>query len=224
MNHHLLFVGYIMLTIVAIGEALLLVTALSLDSLVSGFSYGSNHIRIPFRSIFLISLICCETLAIALYLGSFLQTWLPFETATAICFLLLLCLGMFRVFDSTIKAFIRRHHSFKKKLSFSAFHLRFILNVYANPEAADRDHSKHLSPSEAAFLAIALSFDGLAVGFGAGITAANPFLIPLFAFFADMLYLALGCFLGQRIAKQIPFDLSWLSGVLLIILALIKLP
>lgn len=216
--------GVFMFSMLSIVEALVIVTALSFDAFVSSFSYGAGKIKIPLSSLLVINLICSGTLALALLSGGALSLWLPREATTALSFLLLLSLGIIKIFDSALKSLIRKHRSFEKKIHFSISRLDFILNVYANPEEADRDHSRILSPSEAAFLALALSLDGLAVGFGAGLSQTGPLLVVAFSLMADTLAIALGSHLGNHFSRKLRFDLSWLSGALLILLAIIKLP
>ena len=81
-------------------------------------------------------------------------------------FLLLAGLGIVKIFDSSLKALIRRHRDLHRQWQFSAFHFRVILNIYANPEQADQDRSGVLSVGEATALAVALSLDSLTVGVG----------------------------------------------------------
>ncbi len=212
-----------MISVLAITEALLIVTALSMDAFVSGFAYGANKIKIPFSSVTVINLICSAVLAVSLFFGGMVGPYLSGYLTTAICFVLLLGLGLSKIFDSAVKSFIRRRNAFKKKIHFSAFHLGFVLNIYADPQEADQDHSKTLSPREAAYLALALSLDGLAVGFGAGMTNTSPLLVVGFSLLSDMIGVMLGCWLGNRIVRQLRLDLTWLSGVLLIVLAVMKL-
>lgn len=204
-------------------EALMLVTALSIDAFVSSFSYGAGKIKIPLPSLLVINLICSGSLALALLFGSALSRLLPEGAGRGVCFLLLLILGIVKVFDSALKSLIRKHGNFEKKLHFSAFHLGFILKIYANPEVADRDHSRILSPSEATLLAVALSLDGLAVGFGAGIAHTAPLLVVLLSLLTDTLAIGIGSRMGHRLAARLSLDLSWLSGLLLIVLAILKL-
>lgn len=213
-----------MFSMPSILEALVIVTALSIDAFVSSFSYGAGKIKIPLSSLLVINLICSGTLALSLLFGGALSLWLPHAATAALSFLLLLTLGIIKIFDSALKSLIRRHSSFEKKIQFSLFHFGFILDIYANPEEADRDHSRILSPSEAAFLALALSLDGLAVGFGAGLSQTGPLLVIAFSLLADTLAIALGSHLGNRFSQKLRVDLSWLSGALLILLAIIKLP
>lgn len=205
-------------------EALLLVTALSLDAFASSFAYGAAKIKIPVSSLVVINLICSGTLALALLFGGLLQGVLPSGLGSGLCFLLLLGLGTLKIFDSAIKALIRKHGRFQKKIRFSLLHLGFILKIYANPETADRDHSRILTAGEAAALALALSLDGMAVGFGAGLAQSTSLLVVLLSLMSDTLALTLGCWLGHRCQSLLRRDLSWVSGALLILLAILKLP
>lgn len=126
-------------------ETGLLVIALSVDSFVASFSYGANHIRMPFRSVACISGICSGSLGLSLLVGRGLRSYLPEGVLPWICFLLLAGLGIVKIFDSSLKALIRRHRDLHRQWQFSAFHFRVILNIYANPEQADQDRSGALS-------------------------------------------------------------------------------
>ena len=204
-------------------EALLLVVALSLDAFVASFAYGAQRIRIPYSSAAIISVICTAMLAVSLLAGSLLRPFLPQSLTKGLCFAILFLLGLVKLCDSTIKTLIRKHKRMHRQVSFSLFSLKFILDVYADPEKADRDGSRELSPAEAASLAVALSLDGLAVGFGAALMQVNFLMVMLFSLAVGMLAVRLGGKIGNRAAQKLPFDLSWLSGALLIVLASLKL-
>lgn len=207
----------------AILEPLVLVTALSVDAFVASFAYGTNQIKIPFRSVAVISGICSAILGVSLFLGSLVRPFMPEHLAGVLCFSILFLLGIAKLCDSAIKSLIRRSQGIHKKISFSAMHLRFILDVYANPENADSDCSKSLSAVEAAPLAIALSLDGLAVGFGAALSEAAPLRAVLFSLVANVIAVCAGSLTGNKVAEKIPLDLSWVSGLLLMVLAFLKL-
>ena len=207
----------------AILEPLVLVTALSVDAFVASFAYGTNQIKIPFRSVAVISGICSAILGVSLFLGSLVRPFMPEHLAGVLCFSILFLLGIAKLCDSAIKSLIRRSQGIHKKISFSAMHLRFILDVYANPENAECDCSKSLSAVEAAPLAIALSLDGLAVGFGAALSEAAPLRAVLFSLVANVIAVCAGSLTGNKVAEKIPLDLSWVSGLLLIVLAFLKL-
>lgn len=204
-------------------EALIIVTALSADAFVASFAYGTNKIKIPFLSVMTINLICSGILGVSLYAGSLLRPYMDEGVTVIICFIILLVLGLVKIFDSAVKSFIRKHNAISKELKFSVLNLNFILNVYANPEDADRDSSRILSPMEAASLAVALSLDGLAVGFGAALGNANAMEVFIYSLFSDILAVILGCYIGNKIVKKFNLDLTWLSGTLLVIIAFWKL-
>lgn len=204
-------------------EALIIVTALSMDALVSGFAYGANDIRIPITSNLIINIICSTILTISLLFGRVISTFLPGTLTMVLCSCILFLLGFSKIFDWFIKRLIRKHKQLNKKVKFSAFNLGFILTIYANPENADDDHSKVLAGKEAVYLAIALSLDSMVAGIGAGISNINIFWAIVFSLFTDMIAVWLGSYIGRKITKKTSIDLSWIGGLLLIGLALMKL-
>lgn len=204
-------------------EALLLVVALSMDAFVASFAYGAQRIKIPFSSVAVISVVCTAMLAVSLLLGALLRPFLPQGLTKGLCFAILFLLGLTKLCDSAIKTLIRRHKRMHRQVSFSMFSLKFILDVYADPEKADRDGSRVLSPAEAASLAVALSLDGLAVGFGAALMKVNFLLVMVLSLVIGMLAVRLGGRIGNKAAQRLPCDLSWLGGALLIVLAILKL-
>lgn len=212
-----------MLSLTSILEALFLVIALSIDAFVASFAYGSDRIHIPYVSVFIISGICSLVLGISLFVGVLVKPWVPASLIAWICFLLLFTLGAFKVFDSSVKRLIRKYQKVHRQVSFSIFQLHFLLQVYADPQSADYDHSRILNPSEAALLAISLSIDGLAAGFSAGLTNLNPWLVLLLSFICGAVMVISGSKLGKMMADNSRFDLSWMSGCILIILAFLKL-
>ena len=204
-------------------EALLFVIALSADAFVASFAYGTNKIKIPPLSVLIISAVCTAVLALALYLGSIVSPLVPEWVTKAVCIFVLLILGLVKLFDGSVKALIRKKRGLKREIKFSLFSLTFILNIYADPKEADRDYSRVLSPAEAASLAIAVSLDGAAGGFGLGLVNADRLRLLLFSFVIGMAAVLMGCRIGIKIADKLPLNISWLSGVILIALALLKL-
>lgn len=194
-----------------------------MDAFVSSFAYGTNKIKIPFKSVAVIAIVCSSFLTASIFLASLLNSFISAEITRILSFSILFLLGLTKFFDSTIKLYIKRHNQLNKELNFSVFNLQFMLNVYANPEEADINASKTLSPKEAVYLAIALSIDGLAVGFGAGLIAVNHLLVIVLAFLTDTIALTLGCQLGNKVVEKTVLNLSWLSGIVLIGLAFLKL-
>ena len=203
-------------------RAAALVTALSTDTFIACFGYGANRVKIPPVSAHVINLVCGILLMSAMLLGRASRGILPPRAAVWISFAILLALGVSKLFDSFIKRAIKRGRA-SGRLRFKLLNLNFILHVYAEPEQADVDDSRTLSPKEAVYLAAAMSLDGVSVGFGTGLSGAG--IIPVAGMSLLLGYLAVvsGASLGRRVAEKITPDLSWLSGALLIILAVLRL-
>ena len=204
-------------------EAIIITIALSTDAFIASFAYGSNKIKIPFSSMQVISLICTGILGISLLLGTTLKPYFPGDLLKIASFLILLILGFIKLMDNIIKSIINKHTIIDKQIRFSLLNINFILNIYANPKEADFDESKILSPKEALSLAIALSIDSLAAGFGVALGNINVFAIIICSLLFSMLAIKSGALIGNKISDKVPFNLSWLSGILLIFLAFLRL-
>jgi len=204
-------------------ESIIIAIALSTDAFIASFAYGTNKIKIPISSMQVIAFICTGILAISLLLGTSLKPYLPGNLLKIASFLILLILGIVKLMDNIIKAIINKHTIIDKQIKFSVLNLNFILNIYANPKEADFDESKTLSPREALSLAIALSLDSLAAGFGFALGNSNLFAIIISSLIFSMISIKSGAFIGNKISDKVPFQLSWLSGVLLIFLAFLRL-
>lgn len=204
-------------------EAVAIAAALSIDAFVAGFAYGARQIRMSMRSVLLINLICSAIVGLSLGLGSLAAGFLSESMQRGLCFGLLFTLGLVKLLDGIVRAAIRRYGSLDGRLDFSLFSLRFVLHVYADPAAVDLDQSKTISPAEAASLALALSLDGAAAGFGAALGQASIPAVVSASLIANQLTLLLGSWLGERLSKRLNMSLGWLSGVILVLLAFSKL-
>lgn len=203
-------------------QSLLLVFSLCLDTFVASIAYGTDKIKIPFYSSIIINLVCSLFLGIALFLGDLLNDFLPVAVATYLSFFLLLSIGIYRLFEIFCKKYIRKFSNKDKPLTFKVFDFNFVLQIYADEIKADYDKSKLLSAKEAFYLAIALSLDSLAVGFGSGLAYVNYAQVVSLCFLVGIISLILGSQLGRHFANMININLSWISGVLLIVLAFIR--
>lgn len=204
-------------------QAWILVSALAIDAFACSFGYGVSKIKIPFKSVLVINAVCTSLLAVGLFLGAILNNFLSEDIAGWIAFIILFVLGISKIFDSGLKRIIRKNNGIDKDFKFSLFNLAFIFTVYADPEEADVDHSKELSPKEAMPLAIAVGLDGLSVGIGIGITMISPFLILGLSLISDIIAVMLGAYFGNKLAKKINWDLSWIAGAILIIIAILEI-
>ena len=204
-------------------EAVILASALSMDAFLASFAYGSNKIKIPVLSSQIINIICSLVLALSILIGKLSKPYIPEKMTLLLSFSILFVLGLSKLLDSIIKSKIRKYNKFNKEIKFSMFNIKFILNLYANPEEADIDLSRSLSPKEAISLAMALSLDGLALGFAAVLGNANGLAIILASLITDGIAIILGSYIGNKIASKSNCNLSWLGGLLLIVLGILKL-
>jgi putative sporulation protein YtaF len=204
-------------------EAAILASSLSVDALTAGFAYGSKKIRIPMLSLQIINFICCGITGVAMFMGHLLMPYLSEELAIGIAFAVLFTMGLVKLLDGIIKALIRKHTGLDKSFRFSVFDVKFVLHLYANPEAADSDVSAHLSAGEAVALAVSLSLDGMAVGFAATLAGVNPWALLGWSLITNMGAIMLGRKIGHSLADRLPFNISWVGGIVLIALAFSRL-
>lgn len=202
--------------------ALLLVIAVCIDAFATSISYGISKIKIPFISALIISITGTGFLACSLFFARILSEFINPQVCIIVSVTLLIALGVINLFQNTIKSYLKKHKG-RKNVSFSLFDVSFVIDIILDDTKADADNSKHLSSCEAFGLAIALSIDSLATGFSVGLSIQN-ILVPIALSLAvGLLAIIVGCMIGQRISRKTSVNLSWISGVMLIVLAVSKL-
>jgi len=204
-------------------ESLVLVCSLCIDSFVASVAYGTSKIHIPKLSTIIINLVCTGTLAFSLFLGSIVKNFLPDKIPSLLGFTLLIILGFYRIFEYVFKSYISKNLLLDQPLKFKLFDFNFVLKVYTDEVKADFDKSKSLSPKEAFYLALALSLDSIAVGFSSSLCNINYIEVLILCIVIGFLAISAGVFIGKKFADKVHFELSWLSGVLLIILAFLRI-
>jgi len=173
-------------------EAAILAFTLSVDAFAVAFAYGCKRIKIPAISAWIINIICTGVTGLSFWIGALLAPFIPTWMALGISFLILLSVGIVKLWESIKKT-------------------------------ATVDVPESISPKEAAVLAVSLSLDGFAVGFGAALLGFNAWAVVLFSFLANGIALYFGAALGNRLARSLPFNISWSTGIMLIGLAFTRL-
>lgn len=204
-------------------EIILLVLAISLDSFLVSIHYGIKKIKIPLVSIIIINMICSLILGTSIFLGNEAQRFLPSHMTSIISFLILLLLGIYYLFEGLIKFYLESKSNHEGKLEIGFADIRFIINLYLDGTHADKDKSKVLDSKEAIYLALALSLDSLTIGFGSGLSNMDYMYVMFCSFVAGFLSIFSGLIVGKKLFNTIKFNLSWISGILLIILAILRL-
>ena len=201
-------------------ENILLVAAVSVDALLASFAYGADNIKIPFLSAAVISAAGTAVLMLSMLLSGAADAVIPSGAGRWLGFIILMCIGTVSLFQNALKTFLRNKSG--KNLSFSISGVGFVVSVFLDETKADTDKSKTLSPREALTLAIALSADSLGSGFGAGLAGAEILPVCIMSFGAGLAAVAAGAKAGAVTGKKRP-GISWISGILLIILAFMNL-
>ena len=204
-------------------ESILLVLSLCVDACIASFAYGTNKIKIPVKSSIILTAISTLFLMLSVGIGSLFQEIIPSKIAHLVCFAILFLLGFMRLFEGVLKNYLNKKALSPNNIEVTLFNFKLVLNVYADVTLADLDHSKSLSPKEALYLGIALSLDSLIVGLGAALAPISLVQVTLFSIIFHFIGIIGGCFIGSKCAEKINVDLSWLSGAILIVLALLKI-
>ena len=199
-------------------EAALSALALSVDSFVAAFSYGTSKIKIPLSSVGIISVTGSLITGLSMLTGSFVKDFIPSGFTTLLSFGILFLLGVLKLFESS------------------------------EPANADKDNSHSISAKEALSLSAALSLDGCAAGFGASLSTGIPAspdavaagfdasaaagtvssLVPVAAVFLFSLIFGVfmvlsGSHIGNKAAGRLPIKPGIIGGLLLILLAVARL-
>ena len=206
-----------------ITTAIVIAISISVDALAASFAYGCKKIKMPLVSLVIIALICTAVMGFSFSVGAILLQYIPERAAAWLSFVILFSIGFVKFFDSITKSIIRHYTKFSKEINLSVFNFKLVMHIYADPEAADVDISKSLSPKEATVLAASLSLDGFAVGLGAAIIGTNGWVLVIFTLVTSFFALLVGSWLGNKAADVLRFNISWLAGVILIVLAFLQL-
>lgn len=191
-------------------EAAAISLALSVDSFIAAFSYGTSKIKIPLSSVGIISVTGSLITGLSMLAGSFVKDFIPPGFTTLLSFGILFLLGVLKLFESS------------------------------SPVNADKDNSHSISAQEALSLSAALSLDGCAAGFGASLSAGTPAspgaaaagtvssLVPVAAVFLFSLIFGVfmvlaGSHIGNKAAGRLPIKPGIIGGLLLILLAVARL-
>lgn len=204
-------------------DILLLTISLCIDSFVASIAYGTNKIKIPFLSALIIDITCSLMLGSSLILGAYFKQYLTPSLCKTASFLILFSIGIYRLFESLSKNYIKRKSNSMSPLKFKVFDFNFVLQVYADETKADFDKSKVLTSKESFYLAIALSLDSIAVGFGSSFLSINYIYTIISCLILGLISIIGGVLIGSKCAQKFNFDISWLSGALLICLSILKL-
>lgn len=203
-------------------QGVMLVLAVCIDAFFAAFSYGNNGVRITFWPAVIISSIGTAALTVPLMFSDIISSYISRQTSSILGFSVLMILGVVSVCKEFLKKMLRKNDN-RRKLSFRRGGIGFVIEIYMEPSKADTDSSNCISCSEACVLGIALSMDSMAAGIGIGLLGTNIAGICIMSFIFCMAAIGTGYLTGKIFTLRSKNDLSWLSGLILIVIAVTKL-
>lgn len=197
----------------------LFLTAVSIDSLTAGLTYGTQRVKIRPFAYLILTFIPALFITLANHIGSWLFVLLPKTVLPFLSFTLLMLLGLSKLTESLLRLLARRCPSLTRNWGLKIKQINIIFTVYLSPEDANQEDLQFLSAKEALLLSLALSGqrpgrDGIQRR-----TASRPPLFLMAALF-NLLLFTVGYSLGHLASCVLHVDLSWLSGLFLLLLAL----
>lgn len=151
-------------------QTVLLIVALSMDVFLASVACGAEQIRIEKKTALCIGAVCSGVLLFSLVCGKLIDGVVREKYAAYLCFAGLFLVGAYKLTEYGIRAYIRRHHFLCKQVKMKFSQLNFIISIYNNPAAADRDCSATMSVTEGICFALAMSVDGFFRRSGGGVS------------------------------------------------------
>lgn len=202
-------------------EWLFLIMALSFDAFLVSITYGLDNIKVNRSASVIIGFIGTLFLFLSLSFATLLQQLLSEKMALALSAGLLMLLGCCTLFNSLWKSWLGKLK--KQPMCVRFKNIVLLLEIAEDEKNADMDNSNTLSVKEAIMLATALSMDSLASGFAYGLAMTPTFVLYLVNFIVCVLFVDTGLVIGKKMKGRLRWDLSWLSGAFLILLAFSRL-
>lgn len=194
--------------------------AVTLDSLTAGLTYGARKVHIKVVSYIILICVPALFIAAARQIGSFLAYLLPPRALPWISFTILSMLGLSKLAESLIRRLAAKHPSLARNWGCKIKQINIIFTIYLSPEDANQEDLQTLSEKEALLLSLALSLDSILVGMAFTMEPVSVLFLFLSAMLSNLLFFLLGYLLGHFLRHLFAVDLSWLSGLLLLLLAL----
>ena len=129
-------------------------------------------------------------------------------------------LGISKIIESLIRRLAAKHPSLTRNWGCKIKQINIIFTIYLSPEYANVEDLQILSAKEALLLSLALSLDSILVGMAFTTDAVSWVFLFLLAVLFNLLFFLIGYLAGHVLCHLFHVDLSWLSGLLLLLLAL----
>ena len=202
---------------------LLFMFAVSIDSLTAGFSYGTSKVRIgPLSAVFLV-FIPSVSITLVTRIGTLLFSFIPAHIFSVLSFFLLFFLACEKLLESLIRHLAGKYPNNVGNWAYKIKQVNIIFTIYFSPEDANKQDVQVLSAKEALFLSLALSLDSILASMAFSCQVSSLLFFFLSAVFFHFFLFLSGSMLGLAVSRKFSIDLSWLSGLFLLMLALCTL-
>ncbi|TLS39149.1 sporulation membrane protein YtaF [Pseudalkalibacillus caeni] len=203
----------------------LLAFAVSIDGFSVGLTYGLRKMKIPFKSIVIIS--CCSaiTLLVAMSAGYLIQGWLSPVAAEKIGGLILIVIGSWVLYQVMRPSKEDKKESVQRTLiKLEIKSLGVVIQILRKPTVADFDDSGTITGIEAILLGTALSLDAFGAGIGASLVGYSPLWTAVCIAIMSSAFVMLGLKFGNAASRfKWVEKLSFLPGFLLIVIGVFKI-
>lgn len=198
---------------------LLFLTAVSLDSLTAGFSYGAKKVRVGLLSLLILACVPSVFITAAGSIASLIGCFFPAGVLPFLSFSILFLIGSAKLLESLLRHLAKKRPGLIGNRGYKIKQMHIIFTVYISPEEANRTDLQVLSAKEAWLLSLALSLDSVLAGMAFTAASILPLTLLLSAILFHLFLFLAGYALGRLLSHILPIDLSWLSGLCLLLLA-----
>jgi len=203
----------------AVSSLLLFLTAVSLDSLTAGFSYGTKKVRVELLSLLILACIPSVFITAAGSISSLICSFFPVSVLPFLSFSILFIIGSAKLMESLIRHLAKKHPGLVGNRGCKIKQIHIIFTIYLSPEEANRTDLQVLNAKEALLLSLALSLDSVLAGMAFTASDIPRLTLLLSAILFHLLLFSAGYALGRLLSRMLRIDLSWLSGLCLLLLA-----
>ena len=202
-------------------KIIILILALSMDTFLISENFGSNKIKINIPTSIVISLASALSLCLSISLSNILSKVIPIYLFNILSFFLLITIGSYNIFSFAIKKYLKNMQIINKNVNKKDKKENLIINVFIDETKADINHSNNLDIKESFLIGILGSIDSICAGLSFPYT--NIFIVFILTFFICFSLIITGFKTGNVFSETSKINLSWFSGILLIILAFTKI-
>lgn len=207
-------------------SSFLLALSSNLDNMGIGVSYGIRRISIPFLSNLIVAMVTTTGTYIAMSLGDILTSYIPAQLASGMGSGIIVTAGIWVMLQTWIKpngtAVLASSMTEPKKICEMRIRsLRLLIRILHEPDGVDMDCSGQIEGREALLLAMALTVNNLAGGFGGGMVGISIPLTCALVFILSLLTLAYGVKFGHLyFSRWLSRWASLVAGLILILVGI----